>query len=409
MANLAVNAANKVVFAAAGALERVLLAMDAHAGDEHVQQSACHALKQLALNAENQAHLAAAGAPARIIRAMARFDNVAGVQRFGCGALRFLAADSAENQDMLAGAGAIARILRAMTRHEDFVLQRAACHALWCLAASDDNKLLLAREGAHELLLAALARFPRLDLAQGEEEEAWEVEDLEQGQDDPQLGARRALLRLAETEDARVGDPWPVVIDRLRLIRLSLTVEAWADGATTRLAALFAACPLPFLVERVAMLTFGSELVPAEGWASAGGRELAQLRLFPRAHARLAGNILTFERELLATQAAQMRDLAVGLASMSIAPLPVALAVASAAESGTTTSAASSSDSSADATEQGKTRRCASSGCPNCATHICGSCESVSYCSQACQKLHWPAHKAACMKLASIKYRVPMD
>jgi hypothetical protein len=120
----------------------------------------------------------------------------------------------------------------------------------------------------------------------------------------------------------------------------------------------------------VAMLAFGSELVPAEGWASAGGRKLAQLRLFSKAHARL-GNILA----LLATH--QLRS---------------ALADASATENGTITSAAFSSDSSADATEQGKTRRCAFAGCPNCATLICGACASVCYCGKACQKLHWPAH-----------------
>jgi hypothetical protein len=64
-------------------------------------------------------------------------------------------------------------------------------------------------------------------------------------------------------------------LDHLRIIRLSLAVDAFAADATTRLSALFAVCPLPFLVERVAMLAFGSELVPAERWASAGEREPA--------------------------------------------------------------------------------------------------------------------------------------
>ncbi len=88
------------------------------------------------------------------------------------------------------------------------------------------------------------------------------------------------------------------------------------------------------------------------------------------------------------------RDLASGLASMPFSPQPVALSVAS-AESGTTTGAASSG-SSADATGAGEERRCAYPGCPNGAESMCDACESVVYCSRACQKQHWPAHKAAC-------------
>jgi hypothetical protein len=79
---------------------------------------------------------------------------------------------------------------------------------------------------------------------------------------------------------------------------------------------------------------------------------------------------------------------------MSISPQPVALSAAS-AESGTTTSAASSG-SSADAAGAGEERHCACPGCPNCAVSMCDACKSVVYCSRACQKRHWPAHKAAC-------------
>jgi hypothetical protein len=41
-------------------------------------------------------------------------------------------------------------------------------------------------------------------------------------------------------------------------------------------------------------------------------------------------------------------------------------------------------------------RRCACPGCPYGAHNKCSACESVEYCSRACQKLHWAAHKAAC-------------
>jgi hypothetical protein len=88
------------------------------------------------------------------------------------------------------------------------------------------------------------------------------------------------------------------------------------------------------------------------------------------------------------------RDLAVGFATMSISPQPLTFSAGS-DESGTTTSAASSG-SSAGASGAGEERRCACPGCPNGGGNMCGACDSVAYCSRACQKLHWPAHKAVC-------------
>ncbi len=73
---------------------------------------------------------------------------------------------------------------------------------------------------------------------------------------------------------------------------------------------------------------------------------------------------------------------------------PVTLSDCS-AESGATTSAASSG-SSAGASGASERRRCACPGCPNGGRNKCSACKSVEYCSRACQKLHWPAHKAAC-------------
>jgi hypothetical protein len=84
--------------------------------------------------------------------------------------------------------------------------------------------------------------------------------------------------------------------------------------------------------------------------------------------------------------------------AMSISPHPVTLSACS-AESGATTSAASSG-SSAGASGAGERRRCACPGCPNGGRTWCSACKSVEYCSRACRKLHWAAHKAAC-KIAS--------
>ena len=93
-----------------------------------------------------------------------------------------------------------------------------------------------------------------------------------------------------------------------------------------------------------------------------------------------------------------VNELLADVSAMSISPQPVTRSACS-AESGATTSAASSS-SSAGASGAGERRRCAYPGCPNCAASMCDACKSVVYCSRACQKRHWAAHKAAC-KVAS--------
>jgi hypothetical protein len=98
-----------------------------------------------------------------------------------------------------------------------------------------------------------------------------------------------------------------------------------------------------------------------------------------------------FEREKFERAVSELSGDA---STMSISTQPVARSAASAV-SGTTTSAASSG-SSADAAGAGEERRCACPGCPNYASSMCDACKSVVYCSRACQKQHWPAHKAAC-------------
>ena len=82
------------------------------------------------------------------------------------------------------------------------------------------------------------------------------------------------------------------------------------------------------------------------------------------------------------------------LFAMSISPQTVTL-LACSAESGATTSA-TSSGSSTGASGAGERRRCACPGCPNGSRNKCSACKSVEYCSRACQKLHWAAHKTAC-------------
>ena len=93
----------------------------------------------------------------------------------------------------------------------------------------------------------------------------------------------------------QAGAP-PALRDRLLLSRLELlTLPAWPESAATRIAvALTASRPLrrlyracPGLLAHIAMLAFGSELVPLEGWATADRRAMALVRLLPDAEARV--------------------------------------------------------------------------------------------------------------------------
>jgi hypothetical protein len=89
-----------------------------------------------------------------------------------------------------------------------------------------------------------------------------------------------------------------------------------------------------------------------------------------------------------------VRKLFADASAMSISQHPVTFSDCS-AESGATTSAASSC-SSAGASGASERRRCACPGCPNGGRSMCSACKSIEYCSRACQKLHWAAHKTAC-------------
>jgi hypothetical protein len=58
--------------------------------------------------------------------------------------------------------------------------------------------------------------------------------------------------------------------------------------------------------------------------------------------------------------------------------------------------AATSSRVAASISPQGVALRCACPGCTNSAAKTCTACRAVGYCSKACQKRDWPAHKRAC-------------
>ncbi len=102
-----------------------------------------------------------------------------------------------------------------------------------------------------------------------------------------------ALRRLAANADSRVNDSWPVVVDRLRLIRIELLdLSAWAQSAASRTAVVISrslrrlqGAGRTALIAHIAVFAFGTELVPLDGWKTAGGggRGLALRRLLPLA------------------------------------------------------------------------------------------------------------------------------
>ena len=269
---------------------RIFLKMDRNQGDAQVQLEACIALGNLAVNDANQVTLMAAEAHVRIIRAMDRHQDDAQVQEKACGALMNLALNDA-NKMTLAQA-ATAQIVLTMQLHPtEAELMRWACHALSQLAAHDDSKVLMTRAGAHEVLLDVVDRYGDQDDEHGGE--------AAQDADPMDLAlvpcARLALRRLAANADSRVDDPWPVVVDRLRLIRIELLdLSVWAQSAASRTAVVITAsrslrrlqgAGRTALIAHIAVFAFGTELVPLNGWKTAGGggRFLALRRLLPLA------------------------------------------------------------------------------------------------------------------------------
>jgi hypothetical protein len=109
-----------------------------------------------------------------------------------------------------------------------------ACFVLGKLAVEEkDAALLMARAGAHEALLGMVDRCAR------EDDEEWDeaqtvAQELQVGDCVanlvPWCSLRPAPPRRQRRREGR--DPWPVVLDRLRLIRLELlTLPAWPESA----------------------------------------------------------------------------------------------------------------------------------------------------------------------------------
>jgi hypothetical protein len=306
--NLAVNNANQVTLVAAEAHVRIIRAMDRHEDDARLQENALDALWTLAGNNANKVALMAAEAHVRIIRAIDRHQDDEQVQEKAFGALASLAANNA-NRVTLALA-ATAQIVLTMRRHPtEAELMRWACHALRQLAAHDDSKALMTRAGAGVALLDVVDR----DGDQDDEDRGEAAQDAYPIDlalvPSARLSARLALRRLADNADSRVDDSWPVVVDRLRLIRIELLdLSVWAQSAASRTAVVITAsrslrrlqgAGRTALIAHIAVFAFGTELMPLNGWKTAGGggRDLALRRLLPLAEEQVRALAVCHEQQ----------------------------------------------------------------------------------------------------------------
>ena len=80
---------------------------------------------------------------------------------------------------------------------------------------------------------------------------------------------------------------------------LTLASPAWTESAAARAAAVLAALPrraygFPDLLAHIVLLAFGTELVPLDGWKTAGGAggEMALRRLLPRAEVQMRALVI---------------------------------------------------------------------------------------------------------------------
>ena len=143
--------------------------------------------------------------------------------------------------------------------------------------------------GAPAALVAAAHEAVRVEDAGALLHACAALKNLAAGDGDDAAARRAALVQAGAT---------PALRDYLLLSRLELlTLPAWPESAATRIAvALKASRPLrrvhtacPGLLAHIAMLAFGSELVPFEGWATTddNGRAIALVRLLPSAETRV--------------------------------------------------------------------------------------------------------------------------
>merc|ERR1719487_2695591 len=177
--SLAIRNDNKILFldiAKEGAIPLIIQAIKEHPKHEGIQWNACGALRNLAIRNDNKSLIAKEGAIPLILQAMKEHPKHEGVQEKACEALRNLAIRNDDNKSLIAQEGGIPLIVQAMKEHPYsrtqscvtrfrpvyvMYVQWYACGALRNLAVNDDNKILIAKEGAIPLILQAMKDYPK--------------------------------------------------------------------------------------------------------------------------------------------------------------------------------------------------------------------------------------------------------
>jgi hypothetical protein len=310
--------------------------MDLHQDDARVQEKACSAIMFLALNDANQVPLMAAGAHACIIRAMERHQDDALVQEWGCSAITNLASNVGNCkifQDMdvherilksmeiqaavsvqfecvrtlfwllhsgydrrIMALAATRQILLTMRLHPTNEVSFWACSILYMLATNRENNVFMIQAGVRDALLDVYRTYAVND-------QDWTVQNEAEIFDDEMDGmtlsrcVRLTMIRLAWFEsDARVEDTGSVVIDRMRRIWIEHTqLQGWGESSVDRLSGpinIFSGKIPKEYWARVAIYSFGGELIPDSGWFSEHGQELANKFLFKKAYDKVLSLIL---------------------------------------------------------------------------------------------------------------------
>ena len=148
----------------AGDIPTIVNCMGAHRVHDGVQEQGCRVLANLASNAANKVLLAVLGGIAVIVSGMEAHRAHAGIQEKGCRALCALSTNHDGIRQAIAKAGGIAAIVNGMLAHHDRVaVQKRGCLTLYNLSLNPKVALLIEAGGGVHLLVLICERCARQD------------------------------------------------------------------------------------------------------------------------------------------------------------------------------------------------------------------------------------------------------
>jgi len=163
------NDENELQIGSEGGIARIISAMRNHLKHVGVQKYGCGALGNLAYNCEsNQIQIRQEGGIEQIITAMKlHLYERPDLQLEAAGTLRNLAFNNADNRTEIARKGGIGVLITMMKIYEKYPdIQLQVCAALWNLASSESNLILIGKIGAVPYIIQALRSYPTKDKLQ---------------------------------------------------------------------------------------------------------------------------------------------------------------------------------------------------------------------------------------------------